>query len=398
MAKYHINNEGKVYLCRARNGGCPYGNEVHFDTKEEALEYADQLYEDQYGLMADDVTKRLDYVLSDENSLTNRVLNATKVKTRGFQYECFAAERLADEMGLDQVTVLNDEGIVSIEGDGDFVNQMQAMKIAMDSLISYYGKHGIPIDDAESLVRVIYYSNDSDKILVQSGGPNVLDAAVIEANEVVDMIEVKKLHEGGAQMSSEILETDAAGSINPDELKRYPEYLQKALRRKKMRDVNGKNDKLRLTNVEALTHFVDQYKAKNAKTFIYISESGQLITEDLTRSTDEIVERLNAKGVKAEVRLRGNYGKQKVTQTQVDRFDFYVGHFYFKDGQVPFTDTFKVKDLNPDEMSESSGYVRLGEFVLPIKTKDLKKLPDDYEISKWDMEYFPMTLTGTITV
>lgn len=46
MAKYHIKKDGTPGICRAKDGNCPFGNELeHFPTKEEAQNYADKLHE-----------------------------------------------------------------------------------------------------------------------------------------------------------------------------------------------------------------------------------------------------------------------------------------------------------------------------------------------------------------
>lgn len=50
--KYHVNNEGKVGVCRAEKGMCPFGDSAHFDTKEQAENYAYNRNEQEYGLLA----------------------------------------------------------------------------------------------------------------------------------------------------------------------------------------------------------------------------------------------------------------------------------------------------------------------------------------------------------
>lgn len=46
MAKYHIRKDGTPGVCRARVRPCPYGGDnEHFDTKEEAQRFADEMYQ-----------------------------------------------------------------------------------------------------------------------------------------------------------------------------------------------------------------------------------------------------------------------------------------------------------------------------------------------------------------
>ncbi|HHT97315.1 MAG TPA: hypothetical protein GXZ90_05420 [Clostridiales bacterium] len=53
MAKYHINGKGVPSLCRAKEGNCPFGNEgVHFESKEGAQEFIDNMNENEYGLLS----------------------------------------------------------------------------------------------------------------------------------------------------------------------------------------------------------------------------------------------------------------------------------------------------------------------------------------------------------
>lgn len=398
--KFHITPDGRVMECFAGIRPCPYGNaNAHYDSREEARSVRDEIMKDEYGVLPISRKRKLDDVLNDPNSTTNKIMNIFPSERRGFQYECFAAETLAESMDLNNTIALHPkDGIVSIEGTDDFASKAQALSRAIQGLEKHYDNQGIEITDTAGLAKVVYFNDDMSKMIVQSGGPNVLDAAVFEADEVVDVIEVKRLGNGGAQLSSQILDTDEAGYITPSQIEEFPDYLHEQLRKNTMQSAMGTNTKLRLTNEEALTFFVDQYKAKGASSFVYTTSEGLLMTEDLSGDTEEIVKRLNSKGVKATVNLRANYGKQKVSEKEIDRFDFYSSQRIFEDGMPRFEDTFKLKDVRPEKITDSAGFVRIEEYVLPVRTKDLKSLPDDYEVNKYDMEYFPLTLTGTIKV
>lgn len=56
MGKFHINAQGVPAPCRATKGNCPFGgesgNEDHYDSKEEAQVRADEINEQEYGLIA----------------------------------------------------------------------------------------------------------------------------------------------------------------------------------------------------------------------------------------------------------------------------------------------------------------------------------------------------------
>lgn len=52
MSKFHINKHGVPAPCRAQKGNCPYGGEdSHFDTQEEAQEYANKLHSEEFGVL-----------------------------------------------------------------------------------------------------------------------------------------------------------------------------------------------------------------------------------------------------------------------------------------------------------------------------------------------------------
>lgn len=52
MTKYHISKDGKVRICRAKQGNCPLGGEEqHFSSQREAQDYANQTNESEFGLL-----------------------------------------------------------------------------------------------------------------------------------------------------------------------------------------------------------------------------------------------------------------------------------------------------------------------------------------------------------
>lgn len=52
MNKYHINKHGVPAVCRARSGNCPLGgDEQHFNSEQEAQEYANKVNEEKYQML-----------------------------------------------------------------------------------------------------------------------------------------------------------------------------------------------------------------------------------------------------------------------------------------------------------------------------------------------------------
>lgn len=54
MAKYHINKDGVPSVCKAQTRPCPLGgDDIHFNTKQEAQNYADKKAQKQYGVISE---------------------------------------------------------------------------------------------------------------------------------------------------------------------------------------------------------------------------------------------------------------------------------------------------------------------------------------------------------
>lgn len=66
MVKYHIDRNGKPAVCRAHKRPCPLGgDDVHFDTLEEAQEHADRVNKEQFGLLGNMEPEVEKYVYED---------------------------------------------------------------------------------------------------------------------------------------------------------------------------------------------------------------------------------------------------------------------------------------------------------------------------------------------
>ena len=40
--KYHVTPSGELKPCKAKQGGCPYGNQPHFNSEQEAQAYINE--------------------------------------------------------------------------------------------------------------------------------------------------------------------------------------------------------------------------------------------------------------------------------------------------------------------------------------------------------------------
>lgn len=400
--KWHISKNGEAVKCMAKIK-CRLGGE-HYDSYERAQKAIYTANENEFGLLP---KQRLELGTEDKKTLANKITKMSGIGTPGFEWECFGAATVADRMGLEHIAVLDKAGeTIGVSLNNKSSENIVARDRAIAGVKTYYEKFGVPIEKDELLARVVYYSNDedNDSILVQSGGPNVLDAAVIEADEVVSIIEIKKLHEGGAQQPSSVLDINQNGDIKQESLDEAQDYIQGPLSKLNIHDATGTNPQLDFGSEDNNTRFplrylADEYKDKGATSFLYTSLDGEEVNEiDLRRPTNEIVDEMISKDISATVKLRANGPKQKVDKNDIYRFNNIVGEDLFKPGaNNPDSETFILKDIPKSKRKKSGSYVRVGGFVLPIKWKGHdRKL--NQPIDKNKMRAFRLQLTGDIKV
>jgi hypothetical protein len=395
--KYHINSKGEPTICKATKQSCPLGK--HFDTEKEALFFAEKSLENEFGLLPSNENPRI----KERKDFADLIQRISGIKSNGFDYECFASVSLAQEMGLDKVAITDRNGLIINISMGKKKGAIDAdvyVKRSTEGLKAYYEKMGISIKDETLLSRVVYYNEDSESILVQSGGPNVLDAAIIKADEVVDIIEVKRLG-SGAQLPLISLDVDKEGRITEETLSQQSTYIAKALKDIKIQDADGINLKLDFGSEEnninyPLLYFVEEYKKKGATSFIYTTNDGDTINKiDLTRNIDEVVKELKDKNIEASVNLRANLQQQNIDKKDLYRFNKVLSKEYFKSGKSSNSESFTLKSIKEEKITKAGDFVRIGGYVLPIEYKDYKNNLNK-RIRKTDMKAFRLSLTGNI--
>lgn len=71
MSKFHINKHGIPAPCKAKSGRCPLGSKnEHFDTKEQAQDFANKIYMAEHGVMPELVTMDLISKKGDKSRIT----------------------------------------------------------------------------------------------------------------------------------------------------------------------------------------------------------------------------------------------------------------------------------------------------------------------------------------
>lgn len=401
MSKWHINKKGVPAPCKAQNGKCPLGGEnSHFDSEEEAQKAAHKMLEEEFG-----VIPKPRMSVERKRDISELIMRISGTKSPGFNHECYASLSIAEEMGLDRIAITDENGLTvnisTSEDEKKPVNVSLFVDKSIEGVSAYYEKMGVPIKNKATLARVVYHSEDPNKdILVQSGGPNVLDAAIIKANKVVDIIEVKELG-GGAQLPAVSLDINKDGSISEESLNGQYDYMKEALSGMKIQDADGQDVQIDFgseyeNKVLPLFHFVEQYRNKGATSFIYMSNDGDTVNKvDLTGPTDEVVARLIDHKIEANVTLRANLNRQNVTDDDIYRFNNILSKEYFKSGRSSNTESFTLKGIKEEKITKSGEYVRVGGYILPIKYENYKESLNK-RIKKTDMKAFRLVLTGNI--
>lgn len=402
MSRYHINKKGIPALCKAEKGGCPFG--THYETKEEASNEYNKEMSLEHGILPE--TSKAKLSLSERKSFSSLIERVSSVKSVGFDYECYASLSLADDMGLDTVSIIDDNGIAVTLPIGneakEIIGSAEYLDRSVEALSSYYKERGIVIKNGSSLARVIYYNSKdkNERVLVQSGGPNVLDAAIVKADEVVDIVEIKKLS-SGAQLPSKTLEIDKYGDIKESDLSQQKDYMRDAIKHININDADGKNIQVDFGNKEKnirfpLHHFVEEYKSKGATAFVYTTEHGEKVHKvDLTGDTEDVIDDLISRNIEADVVLRANLSKQNVTEDDIYRFNNIVNKKYSKSRRASTTETFTLKSIDESKISRAGDRVRIGSFILPIKYDEYKDNLNK-RIKKADLTSFKLTITGKI--
>lgn len=390
--KYHVSSNGDVNRCTAK-GDCPLSNEdgtpyEHFTNINAANAHAENIFQNQYGVITNrhgniEAVRSYTHTMNNSESVASQVYAESDVEARGFNYECYAASEYAASMGLETAIVINDDGIKVINGELD--NPEEIVKDINERLINYHDGEGNPNPS-----RIIYTSADSDNFVVQMGSPNMLDAAIITKDNI-DIAEIKKGHEEGAQLKQEQLELNEEGFVQGRS--DWPE-IQRAISKVNIEDTMGKNVTLDVDNIVALEHFIKRYQDAGATKFIYTNAEEKATFVDLTGDEMLIALDLNSQGIKVDLVLRSNLTERKLSDDDVKRIKNTNSKF-FKSGVTPTSD-FRWGDIDTTKVTSRKDKVQIGELTLPIDYDDRVKMKDDDIIKFDDLKISPVVLTGVI--
>lgn len=404
MSKFHINRKGVPAPCRATKSNCPFGGaEVHFDTVAEAEVAATERMTKEYGIFTEFNKERKKLTTYQRKDIAKIIDMESSSRTRGLTHECFATVSLAEEMGLEKIAVVTEDGsVVNISMD-----KMQKVESdnshpiakATDILSEHYEEKGVVIKNKDSLIRVVYYSEDPNKgILVQTGSPNVLDAAIIKNGKVEELIEIKELG-NGAQLSSKTLAVDKDGYVKESALKGQSKYIKEILSDFNVKDAEGSNTLLdfggKIKNQKIpLFQFIRQYRQKGATSLLYVADKGNVVNMiSLNGSGDDVAKELVKNKIEAELNMRANQSTRKLTEDDHSRL---VNDKELFREDVSQKESFTLSSVNPKKITKSRGKVKIGNFLITsIDYKDYK-LNMDKEIPFSKVEAFNLLFTGKI--
>lgn len=407
MTKWHINKKGLASICKAQKGNCPFGGESeHYKTEQEAMQASQEKMSKEFGLIREQTEPREIPKMNgwQRKDIARIISNLSSSGSNGFSYECQASVAIAEEMKLEKVAIVNSDRSVLAASmvtrkESNPKDDAPPIESSIETLSAHYEKMGVSIKNKESLARVIYYSEDPSRgILVQSGGSNVLDAAVIKNGEVTELIEIKELTKG-AQMSSTIVEVDEKGDVIRSSLRGKLKQVVEKVVSMNIKDAEGTNtvldfDSSKNNKLVPLMNFVHQYQKKGATSLVYISDKGKVVNKiSLQDSNAEIIKNLVKNKISAEVNMRANLNKNNATEQDFKRL--LSDDTLMKTKKTNAT-SFKLSEIHPDKITKTGKNVRIGGFIVKSISYDNYKDNMDKEIEMKDLSAFKLVLTGKI--
>lgn len=418
--KWHIGANGVPSLCKAEKRPCPYGATGHFETQAEAAQLSQQLLEKQFGVHEDKYGDNVDEVehrklksmtykqaTYSENgqqvdTMVNLILddfNMSKRNRAGIAAETFGACAYAEDMGLTNTCVFaNKVKVYSNLDDKTSIDKAEyAREKAINLIKTKLESQKITLKNENELINVLHYSDDGETAVVQMGGSNVLDIAVIQNNSV-EFVEYKTIDKTGSQLSAKTMQVDENGKAMGIDC--LPENVKKSIEKIGFKNTFGTNVALNLTHRESLEFFVNSYKEKGADKLAYHKSDGKVSEIDFSQDTESIVRKLENDNIVATLRLRSNQTDSVPTDVDKKRWKEKRNH-YFKNGKIPKDDdTFTLNDLNPEYFKYDNPSVKrnfaVGEMVLPIKKSEIKTFDRNKPIKMSSIKVRALQLIGDI--
>ena len=409
--KYHVNDNGEVGLCSAKQGRCPFGgSDEHFANQQEAMHYADDLnhgelyYEKLLTLNKKEVMKEFG-VSNAEVTEFNVLLD--KVKRNGVSdIARVSAYTRSSAMSTAKNKQINE--LISQVLPGHTRN---AVNLIVEDLDSYY-----------------IWTNSSKQrdVIKLYKGDRLKPIATLNKNTKFSTItEVKDLT-NNAQLSASELNTSQTIGLTSKDNKAVTKKISTSLSQYDPRIHAYSNYEIGLTRDETENYLLDDYYNQNCNEIVFYSDKQKknifvpITEEDKLNGYSKARQILKDNNIKIGVHVRQNNSANSKSMTKSDKERFLEDYgVMFKDGVAK--EKFTIKDLESQPERTYNGipskayvrqykvyeptyidkgskrdktFIRMGEFYINL---DDNKIDEDREFSIDEFRLFKPVLTGSIS-
>lgn len=326
MSKMHIGKNG-LDKCRAK-GDCP------LEAKE-------------------------DYLESMPTIITNN---------KGSQYEVSCAVHLAKQQNLKKIT-----------NDLSEINNLEIQDTIVNSNYSHL----------YTTKYACFYQTDNNNCIIKTGAPNLPDLLIVNEDKTINSVEVKKVTESGAQLSSVNCSVDSDGNILVKDNEFSPETITNEIRKLKITDLEN-NKKLPINDNDAKSYFIRQCKENNRDYLMFINYNEEVKTIDLKQDENNVINDFGTNNLQVELIARANKNFKAIDKHGYNRLQ------KNKNISIEKIDDIEYVKLTPSTIKKhcneckSGQAYKMGEFL--FFKKDIKK----NKIKLLDIKTFTPFITGRI--
>lgn len=405
---YHISNDGIPRKCNAkvvcRVGGAnaedPRYN-AHFETYEAAQNYADIRNEkESLPSVRKLKTSSQEDTLKNKDSFTNKLIKQIGSKANGLSSEVYLMTAYAETYNMNNAIVINKDGSTSIIGrKTDVVSEETIKNLTQKAFDTVTFEYGIP--DPEKHIKSIYFKdNDSSQMVLHLGSSNMLDGAYVNSDGY-KMMELKKGHSGGAQISEVTLGMDSDGNFDIPEGS-MNELVKEAIENKNYKiSSKGNQYDLKVDEYASMWQFVEAYKKKGASELLITDKIGKATYIDLDRDVDKVVDELIKEDYVVNLKIRMNQTIRSINNDQRRDFiregvvnEYYNGMPNYKNG------TIKLNQFNIDKKNVTTRnkktYPKFGNYVFPHSLEEIEKMDPETEVDLNKFKAFVPIFSGDI--
>lgn len=413
--QFHIGRDGLPKPCKAKIQ-CRYKDinpdiNKHFDSYEEAINFMDEYNSKE----ATKAFKRLgttyssqDTTFKSKNSLEYKIWdklttkkNGKKINPNGLKTEVYLLSNYAKSMGLNSVIVKSANGFEDINGNEE-IEEIKTKAIER-------ARAELDVNITEAHIQSIYYNKDNpNRFVVHLGTSQYLDGAVLDEHSS-SIIEMKKGHQGGSQLSQIELGWKSNGEFNVPEESELNEYIRDSISHHNWDETKNQKTLKFDNNIVPTWHFVESYKNKGASHLLITGENGAPYYVDLDRPTDQVVNELIANNYEVKIKIRTNQTVRNIDLNNQDAWGDILANcqsrkFVFDEDPSDKTRMdwgIKTSSIDVDKLETitrgGKKYLKLDRFVLPFNKDNFKKYKEENEfVNMSEMKEFIPVLSGDL--